>query len=229
MFGPIVITALSLATVVAVGNVLWGWWKYSDERAQGVRAAEAQSQVMAEQMQHLRYRHPEIVKTSRLDRHDTYVWIHVGLWLYGWGVLLSPGPNSYLTTMNWGAQQSLGLCMLVGSTLGLIGTTLGLRVGRFRVAARVSKNLVSDLLGDDIRIPYALGGFGLLSLSVSMWFYAGAIFVASEDKVLGFLSGALSTCVGLMCITLGVRFVLRVRTYARSRNNLIAEALSRLS
>jgi hypothetical protein len=171
--------------------------------------------------------HPEIIRRHRLDRHQSYVWIHVGLWLYGCGVLLSPSPSSNLAGLSWSTQQALGLCVLVGSTLALVGLSLGAPVWRWRIAGAVSRNVMSPMLGDDIRLPYTLGCTGLFSIFVSMGFYDWTIVSTSPDKLLGTLGGGISGAIALMCITLAVEFIARIRAYMRAYDNLLTEARRR--
>lgn len=217
------IAVLIVAAILLVGAPLLGAILFSSDRARRVKIAEGQTDVVVEQIQRLRIKHPEIGRRPRLDRHDSYVWLHVGLWLYGWGVILAPAPNSYLAALSWSTQQALGLCLLLGSTLALTGLMLGLRVGRWRIARRVHTNVVSTVLGDDIRLPYMLGWAGLLSIAVSMWFYAITIITFAYP-----LGSAISAAIGCMCLTLAYRFAGQIRRYSRDREHLVAEAVAHL-
>jgi hypothetical protein len=215
---------IGLAIALAVAGPVLGLVTFSPERAEAVRRAEAQPQAVVEQIATLRILHPEMVKHDRLDRHDFYVFVNIGLWMYGWGVLLAPSPNSNLSTLSWDTQQLLGMCMIVGASLSLIGSALGLRIGPVRFARRVSDNLLSDLLGDDLRAPYVLGWCGLLSTAVSLWVYGFTIWQTASSRLLGTLGGGLSAMIGLACITLGVRFIARSHRYSHDRDELLAEA-----
>lgn len=218
-----------LAMLLLVAGPVLGLAFFSSDRARSVRFAESTEQAVAQELSQVVIYHPEIVKRYRLDRHHSYIWIHAGLWLYGWGVLLSPGPNTNLAALSWGTQQALGLCLLVGSTLALIGLTLGARVGRHRrIAPKVSRNIMSPMLGDDIRLPYTLACTGLFSILVSMGFYDYTVIASSPSKLLGTLGGGLSGAIGLMCITLSIEFILRIRSYTRARDKLLAEAYTRM-
>jgi hypothetical protein len=217
-----------LAMVLLVTGPVLGMVFFSSDRARSVKAAEDAPDEVAQQLQQVVIYHPEIIKRHRLDRHQSYVWIHVGLWLYGWGVLLSPAPSSNLAGLSWSTQQALGLCVLVGSTLALGGIALGARLGRWHIAGRVSRNVMSPMLGDDIRLPYTLACTGLFSILVSMAFYDYTIISTSLDKLLGTLGGGLSGAVGLMCVSLSVEFVQRIRVYTQAREKLLAEAVTRM-
>lgn len=217
---PGVLVALALILLVA-GPVL-GLVLFSSDRARSVKVAEdIDPEPVVDQV--VIY-HPEIIKRYRLDRHQSYVWIHVGLWLYGWGVLLSPAPSSNLSGLSWSTQQALGLCVLVGSTLALIGLSLGARIGRLRIAGHVSRNIMSPMLGDDIRLPYTLACTGLFSILISMGFYDYTLISTAPDKLLGTLGGGLSGAIGLMCISLGIEFIQRIRAYTRAYDKLLTEA-----
>lgn len=217
-----------LAMLLLVAGPVLGLAFFSSDRARSVRYAESTEQDVAHQLSQVVIYHPEIVRRYRLDRHQSYIWIHIGLWLYAWGVLLSPGPNSNLAALSWGTQQSLGLCLLVGSSLALVGASLGLRVGGLRIAPRVNRNIMSPMLGDDIRLPYTLACPGLLAIFVSMAFYVQTLIANSESKLLGVLFGALSAAIAAMCLTLAVAFVRRIRSYTKARDKLLAEALTRM-
>lgn len=219
---PGVLVALALILLVA-GPVL-GLVLFNSDRARSVKIAEDDDPEPPAQSDQVVIYYPEIVKRYRLDRHQSYVWIHVGLWLYGWGVLLSPAPSSNLSGLSWGTQQALGLCVLVGSTLALVGLVLGARVGRWRIAGKVSRNIMSPMLGDDIRLPYTLACTGLFSILVSMGFYDYTLISTAPDKLLGTLGGGLSGAIGLMCISLGIEFIQRIRAYTRAYDKLLTEA-----
>lgn len=223
--GALVVTAMVLLVI----GPLMATVLFTPRRAANVRIAEIQTQAMAEHIAALRTVHPEIVRTTRVDRHHSYIWIHVGLFLYGLGVTLAPAPNSNLSTLSWATQQALGLCLLVGSTIALTGITLGARITKHRrIAPGVARNLVSGILGDDIRLPYTLACFGLLSIAVAMGYYVAGIIIASHGRLYGTLGGGLSAAIGTMCVTLGAVLLQRIRSYSKARSLLIAEAVALL-
>lgn len=212
-----------LAGVLLIGSMAVGVAFFSPDRARAVKLAEIAPQAVMEQIGHLRVLHPELVKRDRLDRHDSYVFVNLGLWLYGWGVILASAPNSNLSSLSWDTQHLLGVCLLIGSSLTLIGSTLGLRLGRIRIARRVSDHLLSELLGDDLRIPYALGWCGLLSTGMSLWIYGYTVWDTASSRMLGTLGGGLSAMIGCSCVTLAVRFIARSHRYSADRDELLDE------
>lgn len=165
---------------------------------------------------------------KRLDRHDSYVWLMGGLLLYSIGAVLTAAPNSNLSALSYSTQIVLGLVLMFGTLMTLIGTAMGGKVFRWRFFNRVHNNLTSGLLGDDIRIPYILNWFGLLSIAVCMSFYAWTIIATSTSRLLGTLGGGLSLAIIGMCLTLGVRLILTIIRYIRVREDLLAEAVSRM-
>lgn len=219
---------ITLAMALMIGGPALGMAFFRSERALSVRIAESGAPSVDQLLEQVVIYHPEIVKRHRLDRHQSYVWIHLGLWSYSWGVLLSATPNSNLAALSWGTQQALGLCLLVGSSLALVGLTLGAHIGGLRIAPRVSRNLMSPMLGDDVRLPYSLACAGLSAIFVSMGFYAYTVIAASPSKLLGTLGGGLSAAIGLMCVGLSAEFIARIRAYTRARELLLAEALHRM-
>lgn len=218
-----------LAVALMIAGPLLGLVLFRPDRARDVKRIELEraTTVLIEQASYFRLLHPEMVHSDRLDRNDPYVWLHVGLWMYGLGTLLSPAPNANIAAIDWATQKMLGACLLFGSSIALSGVMLGLGHGRMHIARRISRNPLSELLGDDIRVPYLLGFCGLVSVAVSMVFYAVTIYVTSASRLLGTLGGGLSMAIGGMCVTLGVRLLYRIRHYSKSRNLLIAEADAR--
>lgn len=217
-----------LAMVILVGGPLLGLVFHRSERARSVRSAES-SRTESDEPTVTTYR-PQIVKRYRLDRHIAYVCLHAGLFMYGMGVLLSPAPNSNLSDLSYDMQQSLGLCMLVGSFMALVGSTLGARIcRRYRIMASISDNPLAPMLGDDIRFPYTVASAGLLAIGVSMGFYITTLVGSAPSKVLGTLSGGVSVGIGTMCLILGPKFLWFIRDYNRARARLLTEVLNRMS
>jgi hypothetical protein len=205
---------------ILIGAIIAGAATFSPSLAAAVKLAEDDLPLDVEHK--IRLRHPEIVKADRLDRHDAYVWLHIGLWFVGWGFALAPGPNSALASLSWDAQKLLGLCLVNGSTVALVGIALGLSLpGGRRILRRVADNAFSDLLGDDIRIPYAFATLGLLSVGVSMCSYAWTIW--QFGTLIGTLAGGLTFAIAGMCVTLGWKFIRRMRIYGQHRDVVVAE------
>lgn len=220
-----------LAVVALVAAPVLATVTFSRDRAESERQAEiveATPVVYEREMAKMRYRHPEIIKASRLDHHDSYLWINAGLWLVGLGVILTPASNSNVAALSLLIQHLLGLAMLVGSSTSLIGALLGVRIGPITVRPSIADNLFSDILGDDVRIPYIMAWFGLFSIAVSMWFYAVTTTLAAKSRVLGTLGGGLSLAIGCMCVTLSIRFLIRLRRYSKARGDLMTELDERI-
>ena len=190
--------------------------------AKAVKLAEADPHLAA-RIKQARILHPEIVKIERIDRHDAYVWLHLGLWCVALGIIFAPAPNTVLTALSWDAQKLLGLCMLCGSSTALVGISLGMRLGGWRLLRPISDNIVSDHLGDDIRMPYTFGCLGMLSVAVSLAGYGWTIF--QYATLIGTLGGGLTFAIVGMCITLSRRFILGIRAYTRARNTLVNAVL----
>jgi hypothetical protein len=209
-----------VGVAILIGTIIAGAATFSPGLAAAVKVAEDDLPTDVETR--IRLRHPEFIKAGRLDRHDAYVWLHIGLWLVGWGFVLAPAANTAITSLSWDAQKLLGLCLLNGSTVALAGISLGLPLpGRRRVLRRVADNLFADLLGDDIRIPYTFGALGLFSVGASMAGYGWTIYQYST--LIGTLGGGLTFAIGGMCITLSWKFIARIRIYVRHRDAAIAE------
>lgn len=215
-----------LAMVILVGGPILGMVFYRSDRARSVKAAESSK---PEQPALASSYHPRTIKRYRLDRHIAYVCLHAGLFMYGMGVLLSPAPNSNLTDLSYEMQQSLGLCLLVGSSMALVGSALGARIGRRRrIMASISDNPLTPMLGDDIRFPYTVASAGLLAIGVSMGFYINTLVGSAPSKILGTLGGGVSVGIGMMCLILGPAFIWSIRDYNRARARLLTEIQNRM-
>jgi hypothetical protein len=223
------VALIGVALLLLAGIPVFGLISFSRERAEAVRLAEEQSTAVVEQINHLRFRHPEIIKAPRLDRHDTYIWVNAALGLYGLVVMFVTVPYSNLGSQSLGTQQSLGGSLLLGSVLTLTGSLLGCRIGKWRIGGIISQNLVSQMLGDDVRVPYALAWCGLLSTAVSMGFYSYTVASsAGPARLFNTLGGLVCICIGLSCLTLVPKFILGSRHYVRARAGLLEEALGRI-
>lgn len=214
-----------IGIAILVGTIVTGVALFSPGLAVAVKLAEDGLPAPVEQQ--IRMRHPEIIKRERLDRHDAYVWLQGGLWCVGLGVVLAPAPTGVLTELSWDAQKALGTCIFIGSTVALAGVVLGLRLANgWRIARPIAKNLLSDLLGDDVRVPYTFGWLGLLSVGVGMAGYGWTIY--QYATLIGTLGGGLSFAIAGMCITLGWKFISHIRQYGRQRNILLTEVATRI-
>jgi hypothetical protein len=215
---------VSLLIIVIAWVVLW-----SPERAAAVNFAETGSREQIKQILAMLYmRHREIVKRPRLDRHPAYIWPVASLWFLGLGILLAPARGSIITELSWDAQKALGACIFIGSTVAVIGILFGAHLpAGHRIGGRsITDNLLSELLGDDVRMPYTFGWLGLMSIGVGMVGYAWTIFEYST--LIGTLAGALTFGLGGMCAHLVFLFMGRTREHSRWRNFLLAEIAARM-
>lgn len=233
MSGVIAAVLIVFAIGILVLSLAAGAVLFSRERAEALRVIEADVQAIVGQMgptvppQPI-YHWPSPL-TNRLDRHDTYVWLNFGIWLVSWNMLVTPATTSgNLALLSASTQFALALCLLVGTSMVLAGSALGFRMGRFVIARRVRENIVSPLLGDDVRVPYVLSFFGLLSISVSMAFYTWTIVMSAPTRLLGTLGGGLGLAIIGMCLTLGGRLLVQLNGYSKARDSLLAKAAARV-
>lgn len=161
---------------------------------------------------------PEARRDERrkFDRHDAYVWFHIGVLLVATGIVLSDVPSaSAVATLSWSTQQMLGMCMLLGSCSAIIGMMIG---GRWLFRDTLEKPL-------DLRYPYAFGLAGLMGVGISMWAYFAVIFLNST--AIGTLGGGLTLAFGCMSFTLGCRFAKQIVVRTRLRSELTRRAIRR--
>lgn len=224
------IVLAAVAGAILLGAIVVGTALFSPRRAAAAKISDTATTAKPTRDQIVRLGIPPpvgIAHTLRLDRHPAYVWPHIGLLLVGVGVIMAPAPNSAVVALSWDAQKLLGVCMLTGSTIALIGSSLGLGMPGERYIFRgITDNVTSLQLGDDIRVPYALGCLGLLSVGVSMAGYAWTIYQYST--LVGALGGGLTFALMGMCLNLAGLFVARMRRYSHDRDRLLSEARRRL-
>lgn len=231
MTNHLAVVLLVGAFVIMVVSIILGvGGSYDASRSAATVLAEGGGK-WSEQVQQLRLRHPEMGRYDRtwhrLDRHDSYVWMNIGLWMVGVGILLAPAPNTAVSSLSWDAQKSLALCILIGASVSLVGTSLGMALpfgGYF--FRSISRNLLSEMLGDDVRTPYAFAWLGLFSTGIGVGGYGWTIY--EHSTFIGTLGGGLSFAILGMCCTLGGKFVARIGRYTRRRNALLAHVATRI-
>lgn len=216
--------ALLLGPVILVACIGIGLLGYSPERAQAIREAEDDPQVVIEEIRLVRVHRPERFKHERLDRHPTYVGLHLATQGYGWSVMLGAEVTSNIQSLSPSSKFAMAACFLVGSTLVLSGSAMGARIWRWTFLHGTRDNITSSVLGDDIRLPYSFAASGQFAIGVSMAIYASTSFTSTLGSLGGWMTGAFS----LTSLVLLVRFVNRIRVYNQARVGLIAEAVARL-
>jgi hypothetical protein len=151
---------------------------------------------------------------KKFDRHEAYVYFHIGVVLVALGIVLSKVPSTgVVAALSWDTQQMLGWCMMLGSGSAIIGMSWG-----SRLFLRDTEEHPMDL-----RYPYAFGLGGLIGVGISMWAYFVVIFLNST--VVGTLGGGLTLAFGAMSIHLSWRFFHQIVERTRMRNVLTRRAI----
>lgn len=223
-----VITLLSIGTLILVGSIIAGITTFTPERAQAVRQAEAdvEAKKVVQEISHLRISHPEIHKLARLDRHPAYLLVICALWVFGCNLFLGDtASSSNIAHLSDSIQHALAVCLLVGTSLCLMGSFSGVKVGPWVFGRPVRAHLLAPMLGDDIRVPYIIGCAGLASTFFSMVFYVAS---TPRGRLLGTLGGVLGLAAVGICLSLGVLFSLCIRKYVEARDMLLREYLTEI-
>jgi hypothetical protein len=241
----IVPAVLTVAMLLLVGAILAGLFTFTPERAQAIKLAEATETVVGV-TSHLQVAHPISPLQTRLDRHDSYVWMNFALHLYGWVVVVFGPPYATLLSFtNSSTQDSLASSLVLGSGMCLAGSVMGSHLGRYCVVKAVCDNPYKPFLGDDIRWPYILGWAGCLITGFSMVVYGYTVVESSSSSIectictsrsdyvgwtrlLTSLGGITAIGVGCACVTLVPKFLLCARRYTARRDDLIASAVARI-
>lgn len=216
---------VALTIFIFIVAPLIGLYTFSRQRAETVAFTEIED-PLAHHVTHVRLAHPEIVRTTRIDRHPAYCTINISLFTYGWIVLLGRVPYASFGTEALNTQHALGASLIIGAVLTLSGSLMGKHVGRWHIGPRrVYDNLTASKLGDDIRLPYVLGWWGLVSMLISIGFYDYTVITAvGLERLVSSLGGILGTGVAIMCITMVPIYISAIRAYINERTSLVAEA-----
>jgi hypothetical protein len=215
---------LLLGPVILVACIGIGLLGYSPEKAQAIREAEDHPPVVIEEIRSVRIRRPERFRHDRLDRHPTYLGLHLATQGYGWSVLSGAAITSNLASLPPASKFAMAACFLVGSTLVLCGAAMGARIGRWTFLSGIRDNIASSMLGDDIRLPYSFGAVGKFAIFVSMTIYGFTSFSSTTASLGGWMTSAFA----FTSLILLVQFILRIRVYNQARALLIAQAVARL-
>lgn len=216
--------ALLLGPVILVGCIVVGLLGYSPEKAQAIREAEDSPPVVIEEVRAIRVRRPDEFRHDRLDRHPTFIGLHLATQGYGWSIISGAPITSNLAALSPSTKFAMAACFLVGSTLVLSGSAMGAHIGKWTFLKGTRDNITSSMLGDDIRLPYSFGAVGMFSIAISMGIYGSTSF----GSTMGSLGGWMTVAFSITSATLLVQFVLRIRSYNRARALLIAQAVARL-
>lgn len=221
------IVMVSLAIIIAIVFPTVGLWLFSPTRARHVKHVEAMSELVTVQISQLRISHPEIIRLDRLDRHPAYLGYFATVLAFGCTVLFVEIPYKENGAEALGTQQTLGVSLLLAAGMCLSGSTLGLHAFGRCIGRSVCNNAVSSRLGDDIRIPYVLAWWGLLSTIIAEGFYAYTVVaVAGVHRLLTTFGGLGTITFSFMAMAMIPMFILRIRRYVTEREILIDEALA---
>lgn len=227
MFSLIAGIASVIAGLVLVGSVAYGLFGYSEPRAQRIRSAEAEdhenAHVVIEEIRYLRIGHPEIVALDRIDRHWAYTCLCLALWCYGWSIFLGAAPTPNLSSLGEFERMLFAGSIFIGTSITLVGSLLGQRIGKWTIAPSIADNDVSARLGDDIRIPYMFASTGMATQAGGMLVFG---FTSVQRNGFGALGGWLSIFTVLMAILLTTQMWMRIRQYTKARAVVIADAIA---
>lgn len=215
-----------LVVTVLIGGPALGVVRFNRRVAEHVRAAEVQDRRAFQQhVVQVVLAHPDIVRTCREDRHPWYLLTHVGVLAYAVSLFAGCQLTAPIAAMGNSTRITLGIGFMVGSALVLAGAALGAQIGRLTIMPSVHDHLTSDVIGDDIVLPYRIAMAGMSATATSALIYADVSFGDTISELGEYLTAAI---VASCCITIPW-FWSRVRTFSRNDALLIAEARERLA
>lgn len=216
--------ALLCGAVILVLSVGMGVFGYRPERAQRIRAGEASDAVIVEEVRRIHIAPPERFRRVRVDRHWFYLAVQFAAIGYSVSIMTGVSLTSNVLSLGEGPRFAMAASFLVGGCLCIIGSGMGLKIGRCHLVSGVSENLATSRLGDDIRLPYTFGVIGVFSLGVSTWIYSATSFGSTAGSLGGWLSGSIAAACGLMIRT----YLKRIKQYSLTRRIVIDSAIERV-
>lgn len=165
-------------------------YTYKPHRARNVKYAEQYQASVVEHVVRARLSHPEIVKTSRIDRYWWYIGPVLAMFGYSVSISILKAPlTSNVVSLGEGARFTMASCFMVGSALVLIGSSLGATVlGRWTISPATKDHLTAEVLGDDIVLPYRVGMAGWAALTMSLSIYAWTSFQVTIGSLGGWFT-----------------------------------------
>lgn len=129
---------------------------------------------------------------ARVDRSRMYLWVHLGLVVTGWALMFHPYGPGALAYFDHTQNETLALCVIVGSTTCILGSLMGTR--------HWFPSAVSD-----VRLPYLFAVGGQISVIFTLCLYEFTL--ATHQSMYVNVSGALGfaivggcTQTALVCI-----------------------------
>jgi hypothetical protein len=214
--------ALLAAVVIMATCLAIGVLGYSPQRAEDIRAAEAETPLVVEEVRRIHVSKPDRFRRGRIDRHPVHVVVHGVVFGYALCVLAGAPVTSNVASMSPTQRFIMAACFLIGSALVLVGAAMGAKVWRWRFWASVHEHIARARLGDDIRLPYAFGGLGMLSMGPGGGIYASTSFGSTPASIGGWFTLGIAVYAPIM---LGV-FYFRVRQFGRTLRAVVDEAVA---
>lgn len=154
---------------------------------------------------------PMNINKSRLDHERMYLWVHAGLVIIGIGFALSATPQAASGPLSPATNGFLALALVFGSALTLAGAATG------------SQWFMPFI--HDVRVPYAMAGFGQLSVVAGLGSFAWVI-IKHSSGLPGILTAGLAISISFGCIHITWRYIVDVYRRSKVINELrAAEAL----
>lgn len=139
------------------------------------------------------------ITKGRLDHERMYLWVHAGLVIIGIGFALSAAPYES-GPLSPSTNGLLALALVFGSALTLAGAATG------------SSWFMPFI--HDVRVPYAMAGFGQLSVVVGLGSFAW-VLIKHSTGLPGILTAGLAISISCGCIHITWRYIVDV--YKRSQ------------
>lgn len=216
---------LLVGPVILVASIAIGLLGFNPVTATAIRSAEAEAPMILEEVRRIHIRSPDRFRHDRLDRHPFYIGSAVAMWGYSWCIFFGSPVTSNVASLPGVTRMTIATCFIIGSTLVLSGSAMGIRVGRWTLLKGIHDNMTSSMLADDIRLPYTFNIAGLIAIGVSSGIYSWTSFGSTLGSLGGWLTGVGIATPSAILITM---LFVRIRRYDRARTTLINEAVNQI-
>lgn len=135
---------------------------------------------------------------DRIDRNEYYIGVLIALWFAGVGIIMAPIGTGALSTLAESTQELLAYAMIIGSSLSLLGASLG------RQKHHKRWNPVRFWFPDFREAhAYGVGAGGQLALGVALGVFG--IAVLTNGSLIGTVTGLLSPVLSFCAFKFGRR------------------------
>lgn len=187
------------AGTIVICGALAGTLSFSTRRASKVKKHENATIATQSDKPNPRREPNRIIIYQRLDRHEYYIGILIALWFAGVGVMLVPIGTGTLATLASSTQELLAFAMILGSSLSLLGASLGpprTAVSQFNPMRWWFPHFKES-------VAYGIGAGGQFAIGVALGFFGWTVL--TNGTLVGGVTGLITPVLSICSFRLGRR------------------------